>query len=232
MAAPASEEKVEPVVEIKRPRPSIGEDHTIIEAISTTDFWILFASFLCGVGTGLAVMNNMGQMGLALGYVDVSIFVSLTSIWGFFGRILSGSVSEYFIGSCQKLKKTFQEWGLEQKLPLGNIVAGLLFATPLQDLTSGRYCSGVKVRGIKREKYPNSLILVGCSLFQLGERSCDAFACSPNHRIPFGFKSKGKVLWQNLSIWEGEGMNPKQIGQVLPPPDFQIDNLPTSWMLP
>lgn len=100
MAAPASEEKVEPVVEIKRPRPSIGEDHTIIEAISTTDFWILFASFLCGVGTGLAVMNNMGQMGLALGYVDVSIFVSLTSIWGFFGRILSGSVSEYFIGKA------------------------------------------------------------------------------------------------------------------------------------
>jgi len=36
-------------------------------------------------------------MGLALGYDDVSIFVSLTSIWGFFGRILSGSVSEYFI---------------------------------------------------------------------------------------------------------------------------------------
>ncbi|XP_034681488.1 protein NUCLEAR FUSION DEFECTIVE 4-like [Vitis riparia] len=100
MAAPASEEKVEPVVEIKRPRPSIGEDHTIIEAISTTDFWILFASFLFGVGTGLAVMNNMGQMGLALGYVDVSIFVSLTSIWGFFGRILSGSVSEYFIGKA------------------------------------------------------------------------------------------------------------------------------------
>uniref|UniRef100_A0A0V0HC40 Putative ovule protein n=1 Tax=Solanum chacoense TaxID=4108 RepID=A0A0V0HC40_SOLCH len=42
-------------------------------------------------------MNNLGQMGLALGYVDVSIFVSLTSIWGFFGRIISGSVSEYFI---------------------------------------------------------------------------------------------------------------------------------------
>ncbi|CDO96930.1 unnamed protein product [Coffea canephora] len=42
-------------------------------------------------------MNNMGQMGLALGYVDVSIFVSLTSIWGFFGRILSGWVSEHFI---------------------------------------------------------------------------------------------------------------------------------------
>ncbi|CAI9104728.1 OLC1v1003464C1 [Oldenlandia corymbosa var. corymbosa] len=82
--------------ETARP-PVIGEDHTIIEAVKTVDFWILFVSFLCGVGTGLAVMNNLGQMGLALGYVDVSIFVSLTSIWGFFGRILSGSVSEYFI---------------------------------------------------------------------------------------------------------------------------------------
>ncbi|KAL2231685.1 protein NUCLEAR FUSION DEFECTIVE 4-like [Sesamum indicum] len=78
-------------------RPVLGEEHTIMEALKTVDFWILFGSFLCGVGTGLAVMNNLGQMGLALGYADVSIFVSLTSIWGFFGRILSGSASEYFI---------------------------------------------------------------------------------------------------------------------------------------
>lgn len=84
------------VVEGKK-KPVIGEDHTIVEALKTVDFWILFVSFLCGVGTGLAVMNNMGQMGLALGYADVSIFVSLTSIWGFFGRILSGWVSEHFI---------------------------------------------------------------------------------------------------------------------------------------
>lgn len=89
--------KAEEAVKETRILPAIGEDHTIFEAMKTIDFWILFVSFLCGVGTGLAVMNNLGQMGLALGYVDVSIFVSLTSIWGFFGRILSGSVSEYFI---------------------------------------------------------------------------------------------------------------------------------------
>lgn len=82
--------------EVKR-RPVIGEEHTIPEVLRSLDFWILFVSFLCGVGTGLAVMNNMGQIGLALGYADVSIFVSLTSIWGFFGRIVSGMVSEYFI---------------------------------------------------------------------------------------------------------------------------------------
>lgn len=91
------EVSVAAVVVVERRKPEIGEDHTIWEALRTVDFWILFFSFLCGVGTGLAVMNNMGQMGLALGYVDVSIFVSLTSIWGFFGRIISGTVSEYFI---------------------------------------------------------------------------------------------------------------------------------------
>lgn len=93
------EKKVEIIsaAEVENRPPVVGEEHTIVEALKTVDFWILFGSFLCGVGTGLAVMNNMGQMGLALGYSDVSMFVSLTSIWGFFGRILSGSVSEYFI---------------------------------------------------------------------------------------------------------------------------------------
>ncbi|KAK4785154.1 hypothetical protein SAY86_001843 [Trapa natans] len=85
------------VAEAEERRPVIGEDHTIMEAVSTVDFWIMFMSFLCGVGTGLTVMNNMGQMGLALGYSDVSMFVSLMSIWGFFGRIGSGTISEYFL---------------------------------------------------------------------------------------------------------------------------------------
>ncbi|KAI4327746.1 hypothetical protein L6164_020172 [Bauhinia variegata] len=67
------------------------------EMVKTLDFWVVFVSFLCGVGTGLCVMNNMGQIGLALGYSDVSIFISFISIWGFFGRIFSGSLSEYFI---------------------------------------------------------------------------------------------------------------------------------------
>ncbi|ESQ53623.1 hypothetical protein EUTSA_v10024800mg [Eutrema salsugineum] len=90
-------EEEESHVAIEKRRPVLGEDHTILEALLTVDFWVLFVSFLCGVGTGLAVMNNMGQIGLALGYTDVSIFVSMMSIWGFFGRILSGTISEHFI---------------------------------------------------------------------------------------------------------------------------------------
>ncbi|VAI20464.1 unnamed protein product [Triticum turgidum subsp. durum] len=73
------------------------EEHTIAEALWSVDFWVLFSSFLMGVGTGLAVMNNLGQMGVAMGYTDVSIFVSMTSIWGFFGRLASGTISEHFI---------------------------------------------------------------------------------------------------------------------------------------
>ncbi|KAI3441227.1 Nodulin-like domain-containing protein [Psidium guajava] len=97
---PESQQKPEVVVveeEALKRTPVIGEDHTILEAMRSVDFWILFVSFLCGVGTGLAVMNNMGQMGLALGYTDVSMFISLTSIWGFFGRIGSGTLSEFFL---------------------------------------------------------------------------------------------------------------------------------------
>ncbi|XP_021753091.1 protein NUCLEAR FUSION DEFECTIVE 4-like [Chenopodium quinoa] len=83
--------------EAKKLQPILGEEHTIVEALKTVDFWVLFVSFLCGVGPGMAVMNNMGQMGSSLGYSDVSIFVSLLSIMGFFGRIISGTVSEYCI---------------------------------------------------------------------------------------------------------------------------------------
>jgi hypothetical protein len=78
-------------------RSQLGEEHTIAQTLTSLDFWLMFASFLMGVGTGLDVMNNLGQMGVAMGYIDVSIFVSMTSIWGFFGRIASDTISEHFI---------------------------------------------------------------------------------------------------------------------------------------
>ncbi|MED6160730.1 hypothetical protein PIB30_054117 [Stylosanthes scabra] len=90
------DKKVEEV-ETTKGKAVIGEEHSIGEMMRSIEFWIMFMSFLCGVGTGMCVMNNMGQMGEALGYSDVSIFISFTSIWGFFGRIVSGSLSEHYI---------------------------------------------------------------------------------------------------------------------------------------
>lgn len=62
-------------------KPRIGEDHTIFQAIQKFDFWLLFFAFLCGVGTGMAVINNMGQIGIAMGF---SMFPSLfpSSVFG------------------------------------------------------------------------------------------------------------------------------------------------------
>lgn len=80
-----------------RRRRRLGEDHTIKEALMTIDFWLLFVCFLCGVGTGMAVINNLGQIAESLGYTSAAIFISLTSIWGFFGRLGSGALSEFLI---------------------------------------------------------------------------------------------------------------------------------------
>jgi hypothetical protein len=77
--------------------PALGEDHRLLDALRTIDFWLLFFSFLCGVGTGITAINNLGQIGEAQGYSDVSLFISLISIWGFFGRIGAGAISEYYV---------------------------------------------------------------------------------------------------------------------------------------
>ncbi|KAI3923917.1 hypothetical protein MKW98_012706 [Papaver atlanticum] len=112
------------VAEMVYKKPVLGEDHTIFETVKTLDFWILFLTFLCGVGTGLTVMNNLGQMGLALGHADVSMFVSLTSIFGFFGRIGSGTISEYFLKNSATPRPL---WNAASQIPmcLGYIVLAI-----------------------------------------------------------------------------------------------------------
>ncbi|XP_059647485.1 protein NUCLEAR FUSION DEFECTIVE 4-like [Cornus florida] len=98
LAASEEESNRDTVVEVERRRRAvIGEDHTALEALAAIDFWVLFVSFLCGVGPAITVTNNLGRMAVAFGYTDDSIFVSLFSIGGFFGRISSGWVSEFFI---------------------------------------------------------------------------------------------------------------------------------------
>uniref|UniRef100_A0A0A9GUK6 NFD4 C-terminal domain-containing protein n=1 Tax=Arundo donax TaxID=35708 RepID=A0A0A9GUK6_ARUDO len=84
----------------------------------------MFASFLMGVGTGLAVMNNLGQMGVAMGYTDVSLFVSMTSIWGFFGRIASGTISEHFI-KTRAIPRPFWNAASQILMAMGYIVMAL-----------------------------------------------------------------------------------------------------------
>lgn len=75
------------------------ENLNLLQAMCTVDFWILFSAMVCGMGSGLATVNNISQIGGSLGYssLETSSLVSLWSIWNFLGRFGAGSVSDYFL---------------------------------------------------------------------------------------------------------------------------------------
>ncbi|CAM6035982.1 unnamed protein product [Sphagnum compactum] len=104
--------------------PALGEDHTLLDALQTIDFWLLFFTFLCGVGTGITAINNLAQIGQAQGYSDVSLFISFISIWGFFGRIGAGAISEYYV---RKAAVPRPVWMVLSQLLM--LVGYILFAT-------------------------------------------------------------------------------------------------------
>ncbi|WMV15245.1 hypothetical protein MTR67_008630 [Solanum verrucosum] len=88
----------EGAVRIKRRRgPRRGEDFTLVQAIIKADFWLMFFSLLFGSGSGLTVIDNLGQMSQSLGYDNTHVFVSMISIWNFLGRIGGGYFSEIIV---------------------------------------------------------------------------------------------------------------------------------------
>ncbi|KAJ1401859.1 Nodulin-like [Sesbania bispinosa] len=88
----------EGAVRVKRRRgPHRGEDFTLTQALIKADFWLLFISMVLGSGSGLTVIDNLGQMSQSLGYDNAHIFVSMISIWNFLGRVGGGYISEVVV---------------------------------------------------------------------------------------------------------------------------------------
>uniref|UniRef100_A0A5B7AYR6 Putative Major facilitator protein n=1 Tax=Davidia involucrata TaxID=16924 RepID=A0A5B7AYR6_DAVIN len=88
----------EGAVRVKRRKgPRRGEDFTLMQALVKADFWLMFVSLVLASGSGLTVIDNLGQMSLSLGFSDSSIFVSMISIWNFLGRVGGGYFSEVII---------------------------------------------------------------------------------------------------------------------------------------
>ncbi|CAK9194211.1 unnamed protein product [Sphagnum jensenii] len=88
-------DEAEGAVKFKRRRgPRRGEDFTMKQAAVKADFWLLFFGLVCGAGSGLMVIDNLGQISQSLGYANPHIFVSMISIWNFLGRLGGGYVSE------------------------------------------------------------------------------------------------------------------------------------------
>lgn len=87
----------EGAVRIKKRRPHRGEDFTMTEALIKADLWLIFFSLLLGSGSGLTVIDNLGQMSESLGYDNPQVFVSMISIFNFLGRIGGGYFSERIV---------------------------------------------------------------------------------------------------------------------------------------
>ncbi|KAF5758496.1 putative major facilitator superfamily, MFS transporter superfamily [Helianthus annuus] len=81
---------------------SEGQDEVemnLLQAMGTINFWLLFLAMVCALGSGLATINNITQIGESLDYstVEVNTMVSLWSIWNFLGRFGGGFVSDWFL---------------------------------------------------------------------------------------------------------------------------------------
>lgn len=88
----------EGAVRVKRKRgPHRGEDFTLLQALRKADFWLMFISLLLAAGSGVTVIDNLGQICQSLGYNNTSIFVSMISIFNFLGRVGGGYFSETIV---------------------------------------------------------------------------------------------------------------------------------------
>ncbi|KAA8535236.1 hypothetical protein F0562_030239 [Nyssa sinensis] len=83
----------------KKKRPKRGEDFKFCEALIKADFWLLFLVYFAGVGSGVTVLNNLAQIGIAQGVHDTTTLLSLFSFCNFVGRLSGGVVSEHFVRS-------------------------------------------------------------------------------------------------------------------------------------
>ncbi|CAA7409853.1 unnamed protein product [Spirodela intermedia] len=89
----------EGAVRRKKRRPRRGEDFEFREALVKADFWLLFFAYFLGVGSGITVLNNLAQIGVAAGEEDTTILLCLFSFCNFLGRLLGGVISEHFARS-------------------------------------------------------------------------------------------------------------------------------------
>jgi hypothetical protein len=77
--------------------PQRGEDFTLTQALVEADFCLMFLSIILGCGSGLTMINNMGQICQSLGDNNVNVYVSVISISNFLGRVGGGYFSEVIV---------------------------------------------------------------------------------------------------------------------------------------
>lgn len=76
-----------------------ADDKSLSGALCSLNFMLVLFTSAIALGSGFVALNNMNQVATALGYLEgeVSIFVSLISIWQFIGRFGGGVFSDYLL---------------------------------------------------------------------------------------------------------------------------------------
>lgn len=121
------------------------DDVNLCEALRTSNFWFLFLAMACGMGSGLATVNNISQIGESLGYksFETSTLVSLWSIWNFLGRFGGGYVSDYFMHvrkwprplfmaitlAAMSIGHAIIAFGMRGSLYIGSILVGVCYGS-------------------------------------------------------------------------------------------------------
>ncbi|KAL6610374.1 hypothetical protein ACP70R_040343 [Stipagrostis hirtigluma subsp. patula] len=70
------------------------------------DFWLYFFSYMFSATLGLVFLNNLGQIAESRGLASASTLVSLSSSFGFFGRLLPAFLDYYTAKSGYSVSRT------------------------------------------------------------------------------------------------------------------------------
>ncbi|XP_040993786.1 protein NUCLEAR FUSION DEFECTIVE 4-like [Juglans microcarpa x Juglans regia] len=88
-----------------------GGDVHVIEEIGVKvmlkrlEFWLYFFVYFFGATLGLVFLNNLGQIAESRGYSGTSSLVSLSSSFGFFGRLMPSLMDYYFLRTKRTISK-------------------------------------------------------------------------------------------------------------------------------
>uniref|UniRef100_A0ACD5W4I8 Uncharacterized protein n=1 Tax=Avena sativa TaxID=4498 RepID=A0ACD5W4I8_AVESA len=86
----------------EKPQEEIGG----LQLLKKPDFWLYFFSYMFSGTLGLVFLNNLGQIAESRGLAQTSTLVSLSSSFGFFGRLLPSFMDYYSAKSGMSISRT------------------------------------------------------------------------------------------------------------------------------
>ncbi|KAF5470364.1 hypothetical protein F2P56_010883 [Juglans regia] len=83
----------------------VKEEIGVKVMLKRLEFWLYFFVYFFGATLGLVFLNNLGQIAESRGYSGTSSLVSLSSSFGFFGRLMPSLVDYYFSRTKRTISK-------------------------------------------------------------------------------------------------------------------------------